>query len=161
MLSLDEIKQQLTTIEPLFAEHYCVHFHTFARNERPLVVMLTERLYKIGKKERIWKSSAMLTALKNAEYGFDKEQATSAGGMDGIFLLTRNYKPANAMMKKLFNDFLDKPNSGIEYLVDYFKRPKEDFIAVRLVSHHLRLLGVLLQWQDNDVLILVDFDNTK
>jgi hypothetical protein len=33
-------------------------------------------------------------------------------------------------------------------------------LAVRLVSHHLRLLGVLWRGADKDTLVLVDYDDT-
>ncbi|TGN99759.1 hypothetical protein PN36_33795 [Candidatus Thiomargarita nelsonii] len=46
-------------------------------------------------------------------YGFDEKQARSRGGADGIFLLDRHFTPKNEMMKKLFDGFLDQPNSGI------------------------------------------------
>jgi len=38
---------------------------------------------------------------------------------------------------------------------------KELPIPVRLVSHHLRLLGLLKHDKNEDTLMLVDFDDTK
>ncbi len=38
---------------------------------------------------------------------------------------------------------------------------KSDLIPVRLVSHHLRLLGVLKHDEKSDTLVLVDYDDTK
>jgi hypothetical protein len=47
---------------------------------------------------------------------FDERQARSAGGRDGIFAMGRTFRPANEMMTKLFDRFLDKSGSGAEEL---------------------------------------------
>jgi hypothetical protein len=103
----------------------------------------------------------MLAALKNAAYGFDERQARSVGGRDGIFLLDRTFRPANEMMRKLFDRFLDNPGSGAEELAGALGTPLAELLPVRLVSHHLRLLGVLARREDADWLVLVDCDRSK
>ena len=37
----------------------------------------------------------------------------------------------------------------------------DDLLPVRLVSHQMRLLGVLYRTREADWLVLVDFDSTK
>ena len=120
-----------------------VVFHTYERNDKKLHLALTERLRKKAKKARIWKTPAFLTALKNAEYGFDSDKARSVGGADGIFLLDRDYVPKNEMMKKIFDRFLDKENSGADFIAEKLGTNIDNLLPVRLVSHHLRLLGLL------------------
>ena len=102
----------------------------------------------------------MLSAIKNAEYGFDRSRAHSPGGLDGIFLLTRDFRPKNEMMKKIFDKFLDRKNSGAKEIADALDCSLDELIAVRLVSHHLRLLGVIRPEEGKDTLVLVDHDRT-
>ena len=160
-MHLEEAKTKLAAIEDELAGKAFVVFHVFERNGRLLCVALTERLRKKAKKARVWKSPHFLTALKNAEYGFDEHHARSAGGADGIFLLDREHRPANEMMHKIFDQFLDKPAGGADEIADQLQFPVENLLAAQLVSHHLRLLGVIAQKADADWLVLVDFDDTK
>ena len=44
--------------------------------------------------------------------------------------------------------------------LESFLGPSEDWTPVRLVSHHMRLLGVLSE-SEKTRLVLVDFDNEK
>jgi len=132
----------------------------FSRFETPhgrLSVLLTTRLRKKCKKGRIWKSSAMLTSLKNAAYGYDPKTGLSRGGSDGIFRIDREFKPVNSMMKKLFTQFIDKPDPLVAELESYFSSHSSEWVPVRLVSHHLRLLGLFYSQQ----LVLVDYDSEK
>jgi len=103
----------------------------------------------------------MLKALKNAAYRFDEKQARSRGGADGIFLLDRHFIPKNEMMKKLFDGFLDQPNSGVMDIATALGVEPSVFLPVRLVSHNLRLLGVLSRAEKEDWLILVDCDASQ
>ena len=103
----------------------------------------------------------MLTALKNAAYGFDGKASRSRGGADGIFCVDRNYRPANSMMKKLYPQFLDKPDPLVSTLSHFLDSPYEQWIAVRLVSHHMRLLGIIDIIDDTTRLVLVDYDHNK
>ena len=89
-MNIDELKQLLKEVEPKLSDSVFVNLHTFERNEKNLTLAITERLTRKCKKGKVWKSTQMLTALKNAGYGFDEEKAMSPGGSDGIFLLTRN-----------------------------------------------------------------------
>jgi len=65
------------------------------------------------------------------------------------------------MMKKLFDQYIDRPNSGIGNVVDQLGTSIDRLIPVRLVSHHMRLLSLLHRQEDKDELVLVDYDNTK
>lgn len=160
-MDLKDIKYKIESIENLLSENTFVVAYTFTRNKRHLQVALTEKLKKACKRGRVWKSKAFLTALKNAEYGFDEKHAKSPGGSDGIFILTREYKPKNAMMKKIFDRFLDKTDNEVNAIINELKTKRESLIPVRLVSHHMRLLGVLTRTKNEDVLVLIDYDDTK
>ena len=159
--SLGALRQHLDEVEPLLKGQDFVMFRTFRRDARALHLALTERLRKRARKEGVWKSNEMLTALKNAAYGFDEQRARSRGGADGIFLLDRDYQPPNAMMKKIFGQFLDKPDSEAAPIATALNSTVAELKAVRLVSHHLRLLGVLATREKEDWLILVDCDRDK
>jgi hypothetical protein len=159
-MKLDEIKGLLTAVEPQLPSQAFVAMHTFERNGRRLVLAVTERLCRRCQKGRVWKSKAMLTAIKNAEYGFDPQLARSPGGRDGIFLVTRDYQPPNEMMRKLFGQYLDKPDSGAQVVAEALQVSLSSLVPVRLVSHHLRLLGLLHAGSEHDTLVLVDYDDT-
>lgn len=160
-MDLTEAKERLLAIEETLAEAPLVEFHTFERHGRPLHLALTERLRKAARKEGVWRSREMLATLKNAAYGFDEQQARSASGRDGIFLVDRTFRPANAMMRKLFDRFLDKPGSGAAEIAAATGAPMEEMLPVRLVSHHMRLLGVLVRKGNADWLVLVDCDRSE
>jgi hypothetical protein len=160
-VKLEEARQVIELAEAQLAGAPFVVAHTFERNGRRLSVAITDRLRRSCKKGRVWKSKAMLTAFKNAEYGFDLHHAHSPGGNDGIFLLTREHRPRNEMMRKIFDQFLDKPGAGSEAIAEALAAAMGDLKAVRLVSHHLRLLGLLRISDDGDSLVLVDYDDTK
>src|SRR3954465_5794254 len=137
-MELAEVKDRLKAIENALDDAPFVQFHTFERGERPLHLALTARLRKHARKEGVWRSREMLATLKNAAYGFDERQARSIGGRDGLFLLGRKFRPANEMMSKLFDRFLDKPGSGAEGLAGALGVPVAELLPVRLVSHHMR-----------------------
>lgn len=103
----------------------------------------------------------MLATLRNAAHGFDESRARSLGGRDGIFVMDRSYRPVNEMMAKLFDRFLDKPGSGADELAAALDVPLGELLPVRLVSHHMRLLGVLARREDADWLVLVDCDRSE
>ena len=160
-MELEEAKARLREIEQTLSEAVFVEFHTFERDGRQLRVALTHRLRKCARKEGVWRSRELFATLKNAAYGFDETQARSVSGRDGIFVLDREFRPANAMMMKLFDRYLDKPNSGADELADALEVSLGDLLPVRLVSHHLRLLGVLARKEDADWLVLVDCDRSS
>ena len=64
------------------------------------------------------------------------------------------------MMCKLFDRFLDKADSGAEAVAKALGVPLWELLPVRLVSHQLRLLGVLARKKDGDWLVLVDCDRS-
>ena len=160
-MDLEEAKRAIEAVEDELQDEPVVAAHTFDRDGRSLHVALTDRLRRIARKGRVWKSKAMLSAFKNSAYGYDESQASSPGGYDGIFRLTRDHKPANAMMKKIFDRFLDRDGSGAKAIADFIGTPLESLIPVRVVSHHMRLLGVLYRGETEDTLVLVDYDDTK
>ncbi len=160
-MNLNQAKELLAVMEPLLANAPFVIGHTFERNGRKLSLAITEHFRQACKKGRVWKSKAMLTALKNAEYGFDPHHAHSPGGYDGIFVLTRDYQPKNEMMRKLFDHFLDKPGSEAASIAQALHVPLSSLKPVRLVSHQMRLLGLLLSADNHDTLVLIDYDDTK
>jgi hypothetical protein len=159
-MNLDEAKTLVEAAElHLDARPYVV-VHTFIRDGRALDLALTGRLRKACKRGRVWKSKSFLTALKNASYGFDPRRAQSPGGADGIFALTREHVPANTMMRKVFDRFLDHPGSGATVIASEMGTRIEELIPVRLVSHHMRLVGVLRRFEHKDVLVLIDYDDS-
>jgi hypothetical protein len=160
-MNLDEAKQNVAMITPLLADAPFVVLSTFARNGRDLHLALTERFYRACRKGKVWQSQALLTAIKNAEYGFDPHLTRSRGGRDGIFLVDRAYTPKNAMITKLFDRYLDVPERGADQIAKALGTATDQLQAARLVSHHLRLLGVLWQATAADWLVLIDYDDTK
>jgi hypothetical protein len=160
-MTLAEARQAIEAAEPHLEPSGYVVAASFERDGRRLDVAITERLRRSCKKARVWKSRPLLTAFKNAAYGFDPAAARSPGGADGIFEITRDHRPPNAMMTRLFDRYLDRPDSGVAAVADRLGARVSDLIAVRLVSHHLRLLGVLHRGESGDTLVLVDHDATK
>lgn len=160
-MDLEEAKVAVEGAERDLGNQVYVVAHTFERNGRKLHLAITERLQKACLKGRVWKSKAFLTAFKNGERGFDPAHAHSPGGSDGIFVLTREHRPQNAMMKKLFDQFLDRPQSGAAAILRALGTHADDVVPVRLVSHHMRLLGLLQRRSGEDSLVLVDYDDTK
>ena len=160
-MTLDEAKVAITAAEDDLQSEPFVVAHTFSRDGRDLRVAVTARLKRIAKKGRVWNSKHFLTAFKNSAYGYNESQAISAGGYDGIFRLSRDHKPANEMMRKIFDRFLDKADSGAQEIADAAGAPLDAFLPVRVVSHYVRLLGILHRADDSDTLILVDYDDNK
>ncbi len=159
-MDLSEIKSLLAEAERRLAEVPFAVVCEFERDGRLLQVAVTDRLRKLARKAGVWKSREMLITLKNAAYGFDEELARSRGGRDGIFLLDRNFRPANPMMWKLFEQYLDKAGTGVETIAEELQVEVGELLPVRLVSHHLRLLGVLARREGADWLVLVDCDRS-
>ena len=159
-MELADGKERLKQIEDALGAAPYVEFHTFEREGRPLRVALTERLRKAARKEGVWRSREMLVTLKNAAYGYDERQGRNVGGRDGFFLMDRDFRPPSEMMRKLFDRFLDKPDAGAATIAAALGVTKTELLPVRLVSHHLRLLGVLVRRDDADWLVLVDCDRS-
>lgn len=159
-MNLDALKARLAAIEADLATAAFVVVHTFERDGRRLRVCVTERLRRAARRGRVWKGPAFLTALKNAAYGLDEAKARSLGGADGVFLLDRTFTPKNEMMRKLFDRYLDRPGSGAEALAGALGVSPRELLPVRVVSHHMRLLGVLQRGEDEDSMVLVDYDDS-
>jgi hypothetical protein len=160
-VDLAEAKDRLKAIEDELADAPFVELQAFEREGRILHLAITARLRKAARKEGVWRSREMIATLKNAAYGFDERQARSVGGRDGIFLMDRTFRPANAMMHKLFDRFLDNPDSGAGELAATLGVPLVELLPVRLVSHHMRLLGILARGETADWLVLVDCDRSE
>ena len=160
-MNLEQLKASVAAVEDRLAQFPFVVVHDFARDGHPLRLALTGRLRKACKRGRVWQSTAFLAALRNAQYGFDENKAHSPGGSDGIFLLTLEHRPANEMTRKLFDRYLDRADSGADTIAEALGTPLASLIPVRLVRHHLRLLGLLHRENTQDTLVLVDYDDTK
>jgi hypothetical protein len=98
-MNLSEAKMMLEAVESELPDKPFVIANVFERNRRKIHLAITDRLRRIAKRGRVWKTNAFLTALKNAEYGFDESHARSLGGSDGIFLIDRNFKPQNQIIE--------------------------------------------------------------
>lgn len=103
-MELSEVRSKLEIAEGELAETQVALFADFRTPHGALRVSVTDRLRRKSRKGRVWKSPAMLTALK--------KQST-------------------------------------------------EWFTVRLVSHHLRLLGVLAASSSGAHLVLVDYDDDK
>nr|MEE4266887.1 hypothetical protein [Candidatus Krumholzibacteria bacterium] len=160
-MDLAEVKKRLGDLDAVLTDRSVAEFGEFNTPHGGLSVWVSDRLVKKCRKGRVWKSPGMCTAMKNAEYGFDTKTSRSRGGADGLFQVDRHFSPVNAMMKKLFDQFLDKPDPLVATLENHFGVPAQKWIAVRLVSHHLRLLGFMVTSRGRSQLVLVDFDNEK
>src|SRR4051794_23721586 len=121
-------KKQLKAIEETLGEAPFVTFHTVEREGRPIQDAPTGRLRKQARKEGVWRSRELLATLKNAAYGFDERRSRSVAGRDGIFLLDRSFRPANAMMRKLFDRFLDKADSGAADIAKALEVPLSELL---------------------------------
>jgi hypothetical protein len=143
-MELQDLKDKVKAIEHQLVDQPFVELHAFDREGRVLRVALTERLRRAARKD-----------------GFDELRSRSPGGRDGIFVMDRTFRPANEMMAKLFDRFLDKPASGADELATALGVSLIDLIPVRLVSHHMRLLGVLARKEEADWLALVDCDRSE
>ncbi|MBI4024479.1 MAG: hypothetical protein HY360_05825 [Verrucomicrobia bacterium] len=153
-------EKRLQKIEPELKKAPCVVFHTFKHGGRELHLALTEQLRKKALKDGTWGSREMLITLKNAAYGFDRKAKRSRAGRSGIFLLDRSFQKPNPMMRKIFDRFLDKKDGGAKKIAQFLDVPKEKLVPVRLVSHHMRLVGVLVATPKADWLVLVDCDRS-
>jgi hypothetical protein len=138
----EEVQRRFREMDELLERRSLAEFAVFERDGRPLHLLLTERFRKRAKRARCWASSRMLTAIGNAAYGFDPERPRSRGGADGVFLVDRDHRPPNEMMKKLFAGFLDRPGGEAASLAKELGTDVASLFPVRLVSHHMRLLGV-------------------
>lgn len=159
MDELAALQEHLRTAEARLSTEEFFALPPTERDGRAMHVVLTRRLFKLAQRARIWRSTAIPITLKNAGYGFDPARARSLGGRDGIFLLDRGH--GGAMTRKVYARFLDRDDSGAAEVAAYLDAPLGELQPVRLVSHHLRLLGVLHRKPTADWLVLVDFDRRE
>lgn len=159
MDDLKTLQDELTAAEARLTTDPYVALRPVARDGRPLQVVLTQRFHRLARRARLWRSTALLVTLKNAGYGFDPAHARSLGGRDGIFLIDRSVD--GPMTRKLYTKFLDRADSGAAELAAWLAAPLAQLQPVRLVSHHLRLLGVLHRGESTDRLALVDLDRRE
>ena len=159
-MEIAEIRSLLEDIDERLDSENIVLFDRFIRNDTAIDLYLTSYLKRNLKKGRRWKSKEFCQTLKNAEYGFDTNTAMSRGGKDGIFLITREFKPKNPMMEKVFDRFIDKAESGVEIVLARFGVRRENLKAVRLVSHHMRLLGLSIKTPTGQAVVLIDYDQS-
>jgi hypothetical protein len=159
MDDLAALRTELEEVEARLATEAFVALRPVVRDGRTLHVVLTRRFHRLARRARLWRSTAVLVTLKNAGYGFDPAQARSVGGRDGIFLLDRTVD--GPMTRKVYERFLDRHDSGAAELAAYLGATPEQLQAVRLVSHHLRLLGVLHRRPTGDWLAIVDFERRE
>ena len=69
-MDLAVAKEKLQVAEVILNSQPVAYFAEFDTPYGMLKVSITERLRRKCRKGRTWKSAAMLTALKNAAYGF-------------------------------------------------------------------------------------------
>ena len=160
-MKLEEAKQRLKALEPKLRKSGFAEFATVETSHGPIRVVVTDRLRRRCRKAGVWASAPMLTALKNVAYGFNEAASRSRGGADGIFRIDRGFRPANSMMKKVFDQFLDKPDPLVYTIATMLGSTPDVWVPVRIVSHHMRLLGVLDRRATESVLVLIDCDNEK
>lgn len=160
-MNIEETRQKLDACESKLNYEELVEFATFETGETKLQLYLSATFKRNCKKKKIWKSKAFFITLKNAKYGLDPLGARSRGGKDGVFMLDRNFSPKNTMQKKIFDQFIDKPSSSFYQIVQELHLSTDKIKAVRIVSHHMRLLGIYQRIKDVDTIVLVDFDNSK
>lgn len=160
-MELTELKKRAADCETILQNDLLAEFDKQSVAGKTQVTYLTSSLLKKCKKGRVWKSQAFLITLKNIKYGFDELQSRSVSGRDGIFLIDRHFQPRNSMQKKIFDQFIDKDTSDFREIVTLLELESTELKAVRVVSHHLRLLGILEQRKDKNILVLVDYDDEK
>lgn len=91
-MELEDARSILAAAEVALKDAPFVLAHEFERNGRRLQLVLTSRLSRILRRERMSRSKEVLTALKNAAYGFDRSRARSEAGRDGIYVIDRDYE---------------------------------------------------------------------
>jgi hypothetical protein len=121
-----------------------------------LVVFVTDVFARAVKRESLRSTPLLWTALKNLRYGYDPTRAMSPGGRDGIFHVSPDFKPKNAMVDKLYDGFRET-TKGRTVLAPFLHAP-ESAQGIRVVSHGLRLLGFVEKVPAGYVLVLVDVD---
>ncbi|MEI7492599.1 MAG: hypothetical protein WCK92_14455 [Bacteroidota bacterium] len=160
-LKLDELKLRVKVIAEELESNEISKVDEFIVNGFSYKLYFTKTFFRNCKKNKIWNTPGFLTALKNTKYGFNRETPRSIGGKDGIFVLDRYHKPKNSMQHKIFDRLIDNPDSKLKFYLRSLGLPITNTIAIRIVSHHLRLLGILVEKDSIYNLVLLDCDNEK
>ena len=157
----DSIKSKLDFAEKKLQNQFILEYERREINNRMLVTYFSNIFVKNCKKGKVWKSPEFITTLKNLKYGFDESRMRSKSGRDGIFLVDRKYRPKNSLQKKIYDKFIDKDNSDFQVIVTELNMSENAVKGVRVVSHHMRLLGILEIREAEDLIVLIDFDRDK
>lgn len=160
-MELREIRTRVEAIETQLGCAPFVELASFRREEGALRIALTDRFRRQAERAGVWCSDGMLKNLLQAGHGLRKDRMRSLGGDDGIFVLDRNFRPENVMMRRIFGEFLDRRPAELESILGRLGCSLDHLKAVRVVSHHLRLLGIVAACDLDEWLILVDVDPTK
>lgn len=147
--------------DPLETQPFC-QVEDPGGGQRTLRVFLSRHLVRAIVKGRLQHSALLWKALLNLRYGYEPARGNSPGGRDGIFRVTRDFKPPNEMQRKLYDRYLDRPE-GRDELCRFVSNVDEAH-GVRVVSHGLRLLGFVEVPSDGSAamaLVLVDVDVNK
>ncbi len=145
-------------METALRESLLVRYGDFVVNERAFSVFLAQKLMKEARKSKVWKSKEFCITLRNIKYGLDPEQSKSKGGRDGIYLLDKGFRPYNEMQRRIFDRFTDKPDSDYMAITEQLNLDRDKTVAVRVVSHHMRIVGIYHKGKTEDTLVLVDVD---
>jgi hypothetical protein len=161
MNTVIDIKSLIDSVEPDLASQPFIIVHSFERAGRRLNVGLTSRLRRACQHGRVWKTPEFLDALASARHGFDGARVLPAEDRDGIFLITRSRYPRNEMMRKIYDQFLDRQGSEAAEIAHGLGARVDSLLPVRVTGDRLRLLGVMVRGDVEDTLVLVDYDDSS
>ena len=99
----------------------------------------------------------------NVEYNFSWRNQDTGNYFHSINQDGQKRRPSLVCrrLQELFDRFLDKARGGAKKLAAALAVTLADLLPVRLVSHHMQLLGVLARKDDTDWLVLVDCDRSE
>lgn len=161
IMDLKELKRRIESLEAELNDSGMAYLDFLPVNNKPIRIYLSSWLKKSCNKKRVWKSKKFLITLKNVQYGLDPNNMRSLNGRDGVYLIDRKFRPYNEMQRKLFDQYIDKENSGYRETIKHLKWKTSLTKPVRVVSHHMRLLGLFHSGKVRDEILLVDWDETK
>lgn len=160
-LQIEDVKSRLAVLESDLTASLLVHYEDFTVNQRSYRVYLCQKLMKQARKNRVWKSKEFCITLRNVKYGLEQDSARSRGGRDGIYLLDQNFKPYNDMQRRIFDQFINNPASDFIAITKELDLSTAHIKAVRVVSHHMRIVGIYHTGVETDTLALVDVDTKR
>ena len=133
----------------------------FSRDDHEIEVRIIPSFVRSCRRQREWLTKRLLATMLNVRYGYDAQNSRSRGGRDGIFRVDREHRPKNSMIRELHDRFLNDPEGAAQEVGDGLGTSTGNLLAVRVVSHHMRLLGVLKLGTTKSVLVLIGVDRTK